>query len=239
MNDCKVKISVDVCGESALNKVSLLIAEQDKTGDMSPKLSIRDICKQVAEEFNASNEGAHVKWETLRKAYQRAQKVGTCPQSNTTDKVTICNPHEKELVPLDVPMINSTTIDTTKYITIEEHNRIIFEYEKASFEDAERFTKIISELEKQLQSKHISKEEANVLIMDQPPEESTLINRSTVFNFIKKYGNEFQCMALKDDNLPNEKLFKVFVKVREQYKTSTPPPAWNKEIINATGILSF
>jgi GTP-binding protein EngB required for normal cell division len=149
---------------------------------------------------------------------------------------------EKELVPLDVPMINSATeciVDTTKYITIEEHNRIIFEYEKASFEDAERFTKIISELEKQLQSKHISKEEVNVLIMDQPPEESTLIIRSTIFNFIKRYGNEFQCMALKDDNLPNEKLFKVFVKVREQYKTSTPPPAWNKEIINATGILSF
>jgi len=122
MNDCKVKISVYVCGESALNKVSLLIAEQDKIGDMSPKFSIRDICKQVAEEFNATNEGAHVKWETLRKAYQRAQKVGTCPQSNTTDKGTICNSQEKELVPLDVPIINSTTecvVDTTKYVSIE------------------------------------------------------------------------------------------------------------------------
>ena len=239
MSECKVKISVDICGESALDKVTkLVIGYVDDKGVTCNPLQLKTACKQVADEFNSTNNGAHVKWQTLRQSYYRAQKVGTCNPPTTIEGVT-CNPHEKVLVPLAVPMVNSTTIDTTKYITIEEHNRIIFEYEKASFEDAERFTKIISELEKQLQSKHISKEEANVLIMDQPPEESTLINRSTIFNFIKRYGNEFQCMALKDDNLPNEKLFKVFVKVREQYKTSTPPPAWNKEIINATGILSF
>lgn len=227
MSGCDVVINTTICGNSAVDKVAALMASG---------VGLNEACKQVAIETDKEH-GTTTKWTAVKKKVQRANQLGTVspPKKKLEHVATL----EKELVPLAVPMVNSTTIDTTKYITIEEHNRIIFEYEKASFEDAERFTKIISELEKQLQSKHISKEEANVLIMDQPPEESTLINRSTVFNFIKKYGNEFQCMALKDDNLPNEKLFKVFVKVREQYKTSTPPPAWDKEIINATGILSF
>jgi uncharacterized protein YoaH (UPF0181 family) len=68
MSDCKVKISVDICGESALDKVSKLVAEG---------MTVNKACKQVAEDFNATNEGAQVKVETLRKSYNRAQKVGT------------------------------------------------------------------------------------------------------------------------------------------------------------------
>ena len=57
-----------------------------------------------------------------------------------------------------------------------------------------------------------------------------------VFEFIQKKGSELQVLVLKDENLPNDKLWKVFLKVREQYKASTPPPAWDKIIVNATGI---
>ena len=80
MSDCKVKISVDICGESALDKVSKLVAEG---------MTVNKACKQVAEDFNSTNEGAQVKVETLRKSYNRAQKVGTCPQSDT-EKVGTC-----------------------------------------------------------------------------------------------------------------------------------------------------
>ena len=69
------------------------------------------------------------------------------------------------------------------------------------------------------------------------PKKSTLLPRQAMFDFIKKRGSEIQCHALKNDNLDNEKLFNIFVKVREDYKTSTPPQAWDMDIINATGIL--
>ena len=69
------------------------------------------------------------------------------------------------------------------------------------------------------------------------PEKSTLLSRQIVYDFIKQKGNTIQCHALKSDDLSNEKLFSIFVKVREEYKTSTPPPAWDMCIINATGIL--
>lgn len=232
MSDCKVKISVDICGESALNKVSLLIAEQDKIGDMSPKLSIRDICKQVAEEFNTANEGAHVKWETLRKAYQRAQKVGTCPQS--TEKLVHVPTLEKELVPLDVPIINSTTecvIDTTKYITIEEHTEKMLKLEKRIEQLQKTIEDMLPIVDKAMQF------ELKETIIDSAPEKSTLLPREMIFDFIKQKGNSIQCHALKSDDLTNEKLYSIFVKVREDYKASTPPPAWDTSVTTATGIL--
>ena len=74
-------------------------------------------------------------------------------------------------------------------------------------------------------------------VIDSAPEKSTLLPREIIFDFIKQKGNTIQCHALKSDNLTNEKLYSIFVKVREDYKASTPPPAWDMDIINATGIL--
>ena len=63
------------------------------------------------------------------------------------------------------------------------------------------------------------------------------ISREKAFALVKKYGNEIQSTILKKDGLTNEDLFKVFIKVREQYKSTTPPPAWDEEIINADFII--
>lgn len=140
-------------------------------------------------------------------------------------------PKEKKVkVVKDIVVDNSTTIDTTKYITIEEHNKIILEYEKACTEDIDRLMKENSELKSKLQ--FFEKD-----FIEPAPKKSTLLPRQAMFDFIKKRGSEIQCHALKNDNLDNEKLFNIFVKVREDYKTSTPPPAWDIEIINTTGIL--
>ncbi len=140
-------------------------------------------------------------------------------------------PKEKKVkVVKDIVVDNSTTIDTTKYITIEEHNKIILEYEKACTEDIDRLMKENSELKSKLQ--FFEKD-----FIEPAPKKSTLLPRQAMFDFIKKRGSEIQCHALKNDNLDNEKLFNLFVKVREDYKTSTPPPAWDIEIINTTGIL--
>ena len=140
-------------------------------------------------------------------------------------------PKEKKVkVVNDIVVNNSTTIDTTKYITIEEHNKIILEYEKACTEDIDRLMKENSELKSKLQ--FFEKD-----FIEPAPEKSTLLPRQIIFDFVKAKGNTIQCQALKNDTLDNEKLFNIFVKVREDYKTSTPPPAWDIEIINTTGIL--
>ena len=207
MSDCKVKINVDICGESALDAVTKLVVGG---------LSVNKACKQVAEEFNAKNDGATVKANTLRQSYKRAQKVGTCTKSDTI-KVGTCT---NNLVPLDVPMVdNSTTndcvVDTTKYITIEEHRAVL--------------AKIIAEFEEVIAT--LSSPD---VIVTAPVEELTKgITRQKVYEFVQKYGNEIQCTVLKDEHLTNEKLFKVFVKVRDQYKAATPPPAWDMDIVNA------
>ena len=140
-------------------------------------------------------------------------------------------PKEKKVkVVMDIVVDNITTIDTTKYITIEEHNKIILEYEKACTEDIDRLMKENSELKSKLQ--FFEKD-----FIEPAPKKSTLLPRQIIFDFVKAKGNTIQCQALKNDTLDNEKLFGLFVKVREDYKTSTPPPAWDVEIINTTGIL--
>lgn len=226
MSDCKVKISVDICGESALDKVSLLIAEQDKIGDMSPKLSIRDICKQVAKEFNAANEGAHVKWETLRKAYQRAQKVdtkvGTCT-NNSTKKLVHVPTLEKELVPLDVPMA-----DTTKYITIEEYNKAL-----ARIKELET----ILEMQSKVIDECMIQEQKTMDIVPTPEVEKGAIKRAKAFTFVKKFGSDLQVLAITNQNPDNKRLYNLFDKVRLDYLQHSPPTSLESDILDATHII--
>lgn len=104
MSKCKVKIKVDVCGESALDQVTTLV--------VNDKMEIKAACVKVAEEFNATNDGATVKWDTLRKAYTRANKVdrGTCPTKNTKERGT-CPTEPKKL---DVPIVADQTLEIDK-----------------------------------------------------------------------------------------------------------------------------
>lgn len=217
MSDCKVKINVDICGESALDAVTKLVVDG---------MTVNKACKQVAEDFNAKNDGATVKANTLRQSYMRAQKVATC-SNNSTKKLLHVATLEKELVPLAVPMINSTTeciVDTTKYVPIELYTEA---------------QKRIKQLEEAVESMlpYVDKVMGFETVPDPPPEKSTLLPRQIVYDFIKQKGNTIQCHALKSDDLSNEKLYSIFVKVREDYKTSTPPPAWDTSVTTATGIL--
>lgn len=127
---------------------------------------------------------------------------------------------KKPTVPKPIVVDNSTTtdtctVDTTKYITIEEHRAVL--------------AKIIAEFEEVIAT--LSSPD---VIVTAPVEKLTKgIARQKVFEFVQKHGNEIQCTVLKDEHLTNEKLFKVFTRVREQYKAATPPPAWDMEIVNA------
>lgn len=218
MSDCKVKINVDICGESALDAVTKLVVEG---------MSIRKACDKVAEDFNAKNDGATVKANTLRQSYKRAQQVGTCTQSDTK-KVGTCT--QKKLIQLDVPMINSTTeciVDTTKYVPIELYT----EAQKRIEQLQKTIEDMLPIVDKAMQF------ELKETIIDSAPEKSTLLPREIIFDFIKQKGNSIQCHALKSDDLTNEKLYSIFVKVREDYKASTPPPAWDTSVTTATGIL--
>lgn len=198
MSGCDVVINTTICGNSAVDKVASLMASG---------VGLNEACKQVAAETDKEH-GTTTKWTAVKKKVQRANQLGTV------------SPPKKKLVPLDVPMVdNSTTdcvIDTTKYITIEEHRAVL--------------AKVISDFEEVIAT--LSEKES--VIVSAPVEKiSKGIPRQKVFEFVQKHGNEIQCTVLKDEHLTNEKLFKVFVKVREQYKTSTPPPAWDKEIVDA------
>ena len=111
--ECKqIDLGKAFCSESALDGVSKLVAKG---------FNITKACEVVAEQY-AENypDEAPKSAKQLRKKFYDAQKVGVTCNPPTSKGVT-CNPQEKELVPLDVPMINSTTeciVDTTKYITI-------------------------------------------------------------------------------------------------------------------------
>jgi hypothetical protein len=123
---------------------------------------------------------------------------------------------------------NGTIIDTTKYITIEEHNKIVDEIVNLSMKDSEELMLKISKLETLLIQKESALPSDEILIKS--------ISREKVYNFIQKIGNQFQCLALKKDGLSNEDLLKIFFVVRETYKNTTPPPSWDKEIIEAEKI---
>ena len=207
--ECKqIDLGKAFCSESALDGVSKLVAKG---------FNITKACEVVAEQY-AENypDEAPKSAKQLRKKFYDAQKV---------DKPTKVK--KTKLVPLDVPMINSTTeciVDTTKYVPIELYTEA---------------QKRIKQLEEAVESMlpYVDKAMSFETVPDPAPEKSTLLPRQIVYDFIKQKGNTIQCHALKSDDLSNDKLYSIFVKVREDYKTSTPPPAWDMEIINATGIL--
>ena len=170
--------------------------------------------------------------EQLVEVWQEVAKDKVPTAKEVQEVVNIKFPKEKKPNVPKTTSVDNSTIDTTKYITIEEHNKIILEYEKACMSDVERLSKELFEVKNRL-----SIFESNPNISNTAPEKSTLLPRQIVYDFIKQKGNTIQCHALKSDDLSNDKLYSIFVKVRDDYKTSTPPPAWDMIIINATGIL--
>jgi len=121
-------------------------------------------------------------------------------------------------------IIKSTTIDTTKYVSIE------------LYEEAQKRIKVLEEAVESMLP-YVDKAMSFETVPDPAPEKSTLLPRQIVYDFIKQKGNTIQCHALKSDDLSNDKLYSIFVKVRDDYKTSTPPPAWDTSVTTATGIL--
>lgn len=118
--NCKVKINVGICGESALDAVSKLVADG---------ITVNKACKQVAEDFNIKNEGATVKASALRQAYVRAQKVVTCHNITKVKKIT-----------------TPPVVDNTK---AEELMTILLEMDKENHDLKERILVLESQLKKE------------------------------------------------------------------------------------------
>ena len=219
---CKGKL--EICANDSFNKLDDLINIQ--------KMKKEKAFKKVADEWNSAHPDSFVNWESLKKAYNRAIKP-VVKSVTISRKSTIENPGqcpEKLLVPLDVPMINSTTectVDTTKYVPIELYT----EAQKRIEQLQKTIEDMLPIVDKAMQF------ELKETVIDSAPEKSTLLPREIIFDFIKQKGNSIQCHALKSDDLTNEKLYSIFVKVREDYKASTPPPAWDTSVTTATGIL--
>lgn len=133
---------------------------------------------------------------------------------------------DKRLGKIKVKKVNVPVIDTTKYITIEEHNKVVNDIIIASLKDGENFQKIISELKERL-----AKYEPVVETV-----KTNTISREAAYTFIKSFGNQIQCTAVQSSVLPDEKLFKLFAKVREEFQHNNPPQTWTSEITNAEKI---
>lgn len=223
MNDvCKGKL--EICANDSFNKLDELINVQGMKKNAA--------FKKVAEDWNAVHPESSVNWESLKKSYNRASKpvvkTGTMSPSRIK-KVGTMSPISVE--PLDIPMADDYVLLQEKYKQAQERIEELVQ----ALNDLTPYANRVVELEEELRLlKESCVAPAEILI--EQTEVSTLIPRQLVFEFIQKNGTEFQVMALKDESLPNEKLWKVFLKVREQYKASTPPPAWDKIIVNATGI---
>lgn len=127
-----------------------------------------------------------------------------------------------------VPM--ATVVDTTKYIDI-----VLYEQAQERIKELQNvIDTLLPYIDKVVELEEKVKAFGSEPL--KPEEKSTLIKRQTAYNFVKERGNEFQTRALLNDNLVNADLYRIFSKVRETYKLSTPPPAWDTDIINATGI---
>ena len=133
MAGCKVKIKVDVCGESALDQVTRLVVgyTDDKGATCSP-LPLKTACKKVAEDFNKENKNATVRWQTLRQSYHRANKSVTCNTSKgatcspSKDKSGTCPASSKKSKVTEIPMVKEAhkPIYTTIYTMVDAENSI-------------------------------------------------------------------------------------------------------------------
>lgn len=63
------------------------------------------------------------------------------------------------------------------------------------------------------------------------------LKREIAFNFIKKYGNDIQVLAITNQNPDNVRLYNLFDKVRQDYLLYSPPQSLPSNIINATCII--
>ena len=94
MSECKAKVIVEICAETAVDAVSKRVAKGMK---------VIPACKEVADEFNRDND-ATVTWKSLRTSYYRAQNCS----SGTVSKKEKSVPLEQFVKKLDVPMIGVT-----------------------------------------------------------------------------------------------------------------------------------
>jgi hypothetical protein len=117
MAKCTVKMSVDICGESALDAVTNLVVNEG--------MPVKTACRQVADEFNSTNKKATVKWTTLKQSYVRANKVaGDMSPAKKAPKIPIVD------TTITIPMAEYSTMKA-RIIELEMHlNATIAELDK-------------------------------------------------------------------------------------------------------------
>ena len=229
MSDCKVKISVDICGESALDKVTKLVTGYiDDKGVTCNPLQLKTACKQVAEEFNNSNEGAHVKWQTLRQSYYRAQKVGVTCNPPKVEKPGQCP--EKESTPLEVPMFVEENDDLKNNI-----DKLLQEIEqlKQELKKLESINIMLSSVV----DEYVEKEKQWLNVKEEKIVDKGALKREIAFEFIQKHGSALQVKAITIQNPDNERLYSLFDKVRQDYLQHSPPQSLTSDILDATHII--
>jgi hypothetical protein len=213
MTTCKRIITPDkICSESALDSVCKLVVQGWK---------VQTACKFVAEEYQRDYPEDKADSRALRLLYYRAN-----PKKKTTKKVyhDTLSTIEKPLVFLNVPMVDSTIL-----LLIQEHNQYVKELLEAVKVDSDKFINRIYELEEELKLY-----KKDVIVPAVVEKLNVGIAREKVSDFILKYGEGMQCRAVeRKDSLSNKELFGIFCVVRERYKASIPPSAWDKNIIEA------
>ncbi len=186
MSECKAKVVVEICAETALDAVSKRVVKGMK---------VLTACKEVAEEFNKDND-AVIKANTLRQSYTRAQKTATCSKIKK-DKVL-------HVAKLDVPIVDSSTTITTKCTDCFAMETEVAVLKLRVEELIEQINLLNIELDKHLPEAPLS------------PQTTKTIPRQLAYSYIEKFGNPFQVVALKGKlpNPQMYKILKVVIEER-------------------------
>lgn len=122
----------------------------------------------------------------------------------------------------------SSTIDTTKYITIEEYNKAL-----ARIKELET----ILEMQSKVIDECMIQEQKTMDIVPAPEVEKGAIKRAKAFTFVKKFGSDLQVLAITNQNPDNKRLYNLFDKVRLDYLQHSPPTSLESDILDATHII--
>jgi len=221
MNDvCKGKL--EICPIDSFAKLDELINVE--------KVKKETAFKKVAEEWNATHPDAVVKWESLKKSYNRASK----PTKEFRDNVPKVVKANSGTMSRNKESFNETFLDEIDSLK-HQLDKALAEntlLNNAIVECVDNERKLLEKIE--LLTLHISKLEDKETPAPQP-QKNMLLTRKEMYEAIAKWGNEFQVMILKGDNVPNIRLYQVFCGVRAAAFSKVPPSGIPERLRKATG----
>lgn len=128
----------------------------------------------------------------------------------------------------EIPMVdNSTTTSCTECFALETKVAVLEQ-------DAVRLQGVIKDLQGALDEVMYAQDKT---VTSLPPKKTGKCPRSAAYDFIKEKGSALQAKALALDNLPNERMYNILSRVREEWLKHSPPQSLPDPILAATEVV--